>query len=96
MIREAEDMSKLPMGYRLQAACVNCRWALMVHDLDVGCSRSYCTLGAPPIPRSVLVRGQMREEDYEIWDAWSEGREVAENGICSEHEEAKESADAGA
>ena len=86
---------KLPTGYRLQAACVNCRHVFIVREFDCG-PRCYCTFGAPPVPPcgSVLM-GEMgpfeeTEKQYAIWDEWSLGRSVDENGICQEYDEAKE------
>ena len=79
-------------SYREQHGCHDCPHVFEYFEYDEG-TTYYCTLGAPPRPKSLSVL--LRESalggtyaDYskatDAWVAWREGREVAPWGWCDE------------
>lgn len=78
----------IPTSYQVLATCRNCANVFVYSEYDEG-ARYYCTLNAPKRPPCGSVgMGENTadwDDNYDAWDAWSAGREVAPNGTCNEH-----------
>lgn len=79
-------------NYRVRDGCHNCKHVFVRGDYDEGV-QYFCTLDAPARPPCMSVgMGEVpvdfmsNHEHYDNWDAWSEGRQVRESGICDSWE----------
>lgn len=78
-------------NYKEQTSCHNCKHCFVMEEYD-----SYCTHGAPPIPRcgSVFMKedfsstegpynDKLWEENFEKWEAWEKSKSVKCYGMCT-------------
>jgi hypothetical protein len=92
-------------GYRLQAACANCKHVFVEFEWDSS-DTFHCTLGATkrPLCGSVAMhetfgetKKRLSQKKYDelfsrqmkTWERWSSRNRVQPHGICDKHEKGK-------
>lgn len=83
-------MSNIPISYRQQNGCHNCKHVFEYKEHDCG-STYYCTLGAPKRPMCMSVQlgehpipydHDLQDRMHKEWDDWTTNRSVDVFGIC--------------